>query len=368
MLDDTLMARALTLAHAARGFSSPNPPGGAVIARDGVLVGEGATQPVGGPHAEVVALRMAGAQAKGATLYVTLEPHGFQGRTPPCTDAIIAAGIARVVVAVIDPNPRVAGDGVAQLRAAGIPVILGPGAAAATRLLAPFAHWLTTQQPLGIAKFAISLDGKLATHTGQSQWITGPAARHRAHELRQASDAIIVGSGTALADDPLLTTRLPDLAPDAVRHPLRVVVDGHGRLPPTARMLAPAIPGQTLIATTAASPAPWRAAISATGAEVVVLPTDAAGHVDLPALWATLGARGTLTALVEGGGTLLGAVLAAGLVRRVVAFIAPILIGGTAAPGPFGDPGSTDLAAAPRFRWTTSERVGDDILLEADLT
>ena len=365
MTDDAAMHLALELAAGAQGFSSPNPPVGAVIVRAGVVLGTGATQPLGGPHAEIVALRAAGELAQGATLFVTLEPHCFHGHTPPCTDAIIAAGISTVVVATLDPNPRVHGAGVAQLRAAGITVVVGPGAAQATTLIAPFAHWLATQQPLGIAKFAMSLDGKIATHTGESQWITGPAARTQGHTLRQASDAILVGSVTAVADDPRLTTRLPDHDPAHLRHPLRVVVDSRGTLPATARMLT--APGQTLIATTAASDPDWRRRLTECGAAIILLPASPLGHVDLVALWQVLGERGALTVLIEGGGTILGAAIAAGLVQRVHAFIAPRLIGSSAAPGPVGDPGFAALTDAPHLRWTRLERLGDDIWLEGDV-
>ncbi len=366
--DEALMQQALVLARSAQGFSSPNPPVGAVIARDGVVVGMGATQPVGGPHAEVQALRMAGDLARGATLYVTLEPHQFQGRTPPCTDAIIAAGIQAVFVAMLDPNPRVQGAGVAQLRTAGLRVELGLGAAAAERLIAPFAHWLATKRPFGIAKIAMSLDGKIATHTGASQWITSAAARTHGHLLRQASGAILVGIETALADDPRLTTRLPDLPPEAIRHPLRVVLDTRGRLPPTARMLDLATPGQTLIATTNQSDPVWRAAMAARGAEILVLPRNAQGRVDLTALWDALGARGVLTVVIEGGSQVLGAAISAGFVQRVWAFVAPIIIGGDGAPGPVGGAGAATLADALRLRWVTVERVGEDVLLAGDVT
>lgn len=364
---EAAMDLALALARGARGFSSPNPPVGAVIVRDGAIVGQGATQPIGGPHAEIMALRMAGELARGATLFVTLEPHSFHGHTPPCTEAIIAAGIGAVRVAVLDPNPRVQGAGVAQLRAAGIAVDLGLGAAEAQRLIAPFAHWLRTKQPFGIAKIAMSLDGKIATRTGQSQWITGPAARAYGHTLRQASDAILVGSATAIADDPLLTTRLSDLAPEQIRHPLRVVLDGSGRLPATARMLHATTPGHTLIATTDRSDPAWRTVIIDTGAEVLVLPTDAAGHVDLVALWATLGARGLLTVLIEGGSAVMGSAIAVGLVQRVTASIAPMIIGGEGALGPVGGTGIDTLAVALRLRWTVVERLSDDVLLEGEV-
>jgi diaminohydroxyphosphoribosylaminopyrimidine deaminase / 5-amino-6-(5-phosphoribosylamino)uracil reductase len=365
--DGEAMALALDLARSARAWSSPNPPVGAVIVRDAVVVGQGATQPVGGLHAEVMALREAGDLAQGATMAVTLEPHSFHGRTPPCTDAIIAAGIATVHVATLDPNPRVHGQGVAQLQAAGIVVTIGQGADEAEWLVAPFAHWLETSHPLGIAKFAMSLDGKIATRTGASQWITGPAARHATHGLRNASDAIVVGIGTALADDPLLTTRLPDLPPERMHHPLRVVADSAGRLPITARMLAPDMPGKMLIATTEKSSPEWRASMTNRGAEILALPATSDGRVDLVALWDALGKRGCLMAMVEGGGTLLGAAVAAGLIQRVAAFVAPIIIGGATASGPVGDPGVAALANALRLRWHQVTPVGDDLLLEGEI-
>ncbi len=371
--DAVWMARALALAETARGFSSPNPPVGAVIVDATGIVGEGATRPVGGPHAEIVALHAAGERARNATMYVTLEPHSFHGHTPPCTVAIIAAGIARVVIATLDPNPRVHGEGVAQLRAAGIEVMVGPGQAAAIRLVAPFAHWLKTGQPMGIAKIAMSLDGKIATRGGESQWITGPAARTAGHRLRQACDVILVGSGTVLADDPLLTTRLPDLDGDRVRHPLRVLLDSRGRVATSARMLTPttvggaAVPGAALVATTAGAPAAWRAALAAQGTEVAVLSADVGGHVDLAALWRLLGARGALTVLIEGGSGVLGAALARNLVQRVVTFIAPRVIGGVAAPGPVGEPGWARLDDALRLRWDLVERVGEDIMVTAEV-
>ncbi len=223
------MAFALDLARSARAVSSPNPPAGAVILRDGAVVGSGATQPVGGPHAEVMALRAAGDLARGATMFVTLEPHSFHGHTPPCTEAIIAAGISTVHIATLDPNPRVQGQGVAQLHAAGIAVTVGLGADEAAWLVAPFAHWLATARPLGLAKFAMSLDGKIATRACASQWITGPAARRVAHEMRNASDAIIVGINTALADDPL-----PRLACRICRRSACIIPCAWWRIPPDA--------------------------------------------------------------------------------------------------------------------------------------
>jgi len=263
-------ARALQLARGVVGRTSPNPAVGAVLVRDGRVVGEGATHPPGGPHAEIVALRMAGAQARGATLYVTLEPCSHHGRTPPCADALIAAGVAAVYYASGDPHP-VAGGGARVLRAAGVTVVPGEGAWAeeARRINEAFLHWVTVRRPFVTVKWAMSLDGKIATRAGESRWISAPESRRRVHELRDATDAILVGSGTALADDPALTTRLE--GGHGPHHPLRVVLDGRGRLPTTARLVAGALPGRTLVATTAASPPAWRAVLTGAGVDVVVL-------------------------------------------------------------------------------------------------
>ena len=243
------MRRAIALARGALGTTSPNPAVGAVVARDGdgVVIGEGWTRPAGQRHAEIGALRQAGAAARGATLYVTLEPCCHYGRTPPCTDAIIAAGVGRVIYAVTDPNPRVSGGGVAALREAGIAVERQPNPEAGA-LYEAFAKHITTGMPYVVAKFAMSLDGKIATRAGHSQWITGPEARARVQQMRKEMDGIMVGIGTALADDPLLTARDGDGRPLPVAwQPTRVVLDSAGRLPATARMLRQ--PGRTIIAT-----------------------------------------------------------------------------------------------------------------------
>ena len=239
------MQRAIELARSAAGMVSPNPAVGAVVVSGGEIVAEGHTQPPGGPHAEVEALRRAGSRAAGAVLYTTLEPHAHHGRTPPCTQAIIDAGIAEVHSAVTDPNPRVNGAGFARLREAGITVHVGECAEHAQVLIEAYAKHVVTGLPFVTAKFASSLDGKIATATGDSRWITSVDARAYAHELRAASDAVMVGIGTALADDPQLTARDTHGRP-LPRQPTRVVVDSTGRLPPTARMLAE--PGETVVA------------------------------------------------------------------------------------------------------------------------
>lgn len=353
------MRLALALARRSLGRSSPNPAVGAVVVRDGTVVGRGSTAPVGGPHAEVLALAQAGAAARGADLYVTLEPCCHHGRTPPCTTAVIAAGIRKVHVATLDPNPQVAGGGAAALRAADVAVEIGLGGAPARRLIAPFRQWVLRGRPQVLAKYAMTLDGRIASRSGDSRWVSGPEARLLAHRLRDVSDAIMVGSGTVLADDPALTTRLPDET--APHHPLRVILDSRGRLPLTSRVFDPALEGQTLVATVAA-PDPWRRTLEDRGLSVWSLPPDAQGRVALGQLLARLAAeRGVASLLLEGGAAVLGAAFGAGLIDNVLAFIAPKVIGGRDAPGPVGDPGRPRMAQAlsiDRLRWL---RVGQDL-------
>jgi diaminohydroxyphosphoribosylaminopyrimidine deaminase/5-amino-6-(5-phosphoribosylamino)uracil reductase len=356
----SLMHRALELAALARGRTSPNPMVGAVIVRDGRVVGEGYHRRAGTPHAEVHALRAAGEQAWGATLYVNLEPCNHQGRTPPCTEAIIAAGIAEVHMAMLDPNPRVNGQGRVRLEEAGIRTTVGVLEAEAHELNEVFVTYITAGRPFVIAKFAASLDGKIATRTGESRWITGEAARQRVHALRDTVDAILVGASTVLADDPLLTTRLPDRE---VHHPLRIILDSRGRVPLQARLYDPALPGKTLLATTPALPAEHRVALEARGIEVLTLPADAQGRVDLPALLAALGQREVTSLLVEGGGMVLGSFFEARLVDKVLAFLAPLVIGGRDAPGAVAGKGVERLAGAARLERVRVERVGEDVLV-----
>ncbi len=369
------MQRALDLARNAEQVVSPNPIVGAVIVSPGgELLGEGVTQPPPGPHAEVVALEQAGDRARGATMYVTLEPHPFQGRTPPCTDAIIAAGIAKVHYAVADPDPRTNGEGHRALEAAGIRVIAGEGADEARRINQAFFKHRTTGLPFVIAKFAASLDGRIAAASGDSRWVSGPEARAWSHHLRTRIDAILVGSETVVVDDPQLTAR-PDGVEDP-RQPLRVVVDSRGRIPPMAQALSGG--SKTLVATTGQAPAAWRASIEATGAEVLILPpltshrSPSATHhspltthhsVDLRTLCEELGRRDILTLLVEGGGVILGAFFDAGLVDKVHAIIAPIIIGAADAPAAVAGTGADRMSDALRLRDVTVERLGEDILV-----
>lgn len=363
------MQRALVLAQQAEGCTSPNPLVGAVIVNDGVIVGEGYHARAGEPHAEVVALRQAANQAQGATAYVTLEPCSHYGRTPPCAIALIEAGISQLYYAVRDPNPAVSGRGDALLQEAGIIVKHGLCVEEATALNRPFFKHVQTGLPLVTAKFGMSLDGKIATHTGDSQWITNELSRQQGHQLRHNSDAILVGVDTVLADDCRLTTRLSNAAIEPPRHPTRIVLDSTGRTPLSAAIVDSALPGgQTIIATTESSTAVYRQKMQAQGVTVWLLPTDMkTGRVDLLALLRKIGSHDMLTVMVEGGGTLLGALLAQKQLDRIWAFIAPILIGGSAAPTPFGDHGFALLSDAVQLTNLQIKTLEGDCWLTADV-
>ena len=355
------MEQALALARQALGLVSPNPAVGAVLVRDGRIVGQGHTQPPDGAHAEVVALREAGEQARGATLYVTLEPCAHHGRTPPCTSAIIEAGVAQVRIAAMDPNPATGGRGLAALESAGLPVTVSPEssdeARSARQVIEGFARHVTTGLPFVTAKFAMSLDGKIATHTGSSRWISSQESRQEAHRLRAWSDAVLVGVGTAIADNPRLTVRdVPELTD---RHPLRVVADSRGRTPPDAAMFRE--PGDTLVAV-ANAPQENVLALQGAGAEVVSLP-DRNGRVDLTALLALLGQRGVTSVLVESGDEFMGAMVDLGLVDRYVCFVAPIVIGGRDAPPPVAGLGVPNVDEALRLRDVSYRQVGPDMMV-----
>ncbi|MYA51718.1 MAG: bifunctional diaminohydroxyphosphoribosylaminopyrimidine deaminase/5-amino-6-(5-phosphoribosylamino)uracil reductase RibD [Chloroflexi bacterium] len=349
------MQRAVELAREAVGNTSPNPPVGAVLVRDGRVVGEGRTQPPGGLHAEAEALRMAGDAARGADLYVTLEPCAHHGRTPPCADALVEAGVASVHVAAMDPAPHTAGRGVEHLREAGIPVTVDGGSSEAQQLVEAFAKHINTGLPFVVAKFAMSLDGKIAARSGDSRWISNETSRREAHRLRAEADAVMVGIGTALADDPLLTVR--DAPLPARGQPLRVVVDSAGRLPASAAMLTEE--GTTLLAVASAEAA---RAVEALGAETIAAP-GVDGRTDLPQLLAELGARDVMSLLVEGGAALHGALFESGLVDKVVAFIAPVVIGGDGVPGPIGGAGAERMADALRLRDVTYTELDGDMMV-----
>ena len=352
------MRAALALARRNLGATWPNPSVGCVIARDGVVLGRGWTQTTGRPHAETEALNRAGAAAKGATAYITLEPCSHHGKTPPCADALVAAGIARAVVAVEDPDSRVAGKGFATLKKAGIELEVGVLAEEAAELNAGFFQRVREGRPLVTLKVATTLDGRIATHRGESRWITGEAARWKAHALRAQHDAILVGVGTALTDNPDLTCRLPGLM---ARSPVRIVLDPRLRLQLTARLVQSARQIPTWIAAYPDSDPDRRNAFLDCGLDLVELAPGNGDHPDMHDMLRALGERGLTRVLVEGGGRVTGALLAEGLVDRVVWFRAASMIGGDGVPvaAAFG---VDRLAQASRFERRSVEACGEDIV------
>lgn len=352
--DRRYLRRALALARRGLGRTAPNPPVGCVLVRGATVVGEGFHRRAGLPHAEVEALTVAGRHARGATAYVTLEPCNHRGRTGPCTEALLGAGVARVVAAIADPNPRVAGGGGAWLRSRGVRVDIGGLADEAAELAGGFLRHVASGRPRVTLKAAVSLDGRLAASSGDSRWITGPAARREAHRLRDQSDAILVGAGTVRADDPALTTRLPG---GRGRDALVVILDGGLRISEEARVVRPG----TLVATSLVADEGKAARLRARGAEVVRLP-GSGPRVDLGALLDELGRRAVLDLLVEGGGEVHGELLGGGFVDRVRIFVAPKLIGAAGRPL-VALPGATTMAEAWSLRAPEVRRFGDDVLI-----
>ena len=353
------MAAALGLARRALGRAWPNPAVGCVLVDSAnTVVGRGWTQIGGRPHAEAEALGLAGEAARGATAYVTLEPCSHQGMTPPCADALVGAGISRAVVAVEDPDPRVRGRGIERLRAAGIEVRMGVGRAEAEEINAGFFLKVSTGRPLVTLKLATSLDGRIALKTGESRWITGERARRRGHWLRAIHDAVLVGSGTALADDPLLTCRLEGLE---ARSPVRVLLDPRLKVPPRAQLYRNAHDVPVWLIVGDRAPGASVAEREALGVEPILVPEDDAGLVPLTQVLKALGDRGITRLLVEGGSRLATALLGAGLVDRLAWFRAPLVLGGDglAAADALG---LVRLAGAPRFRPVDVEKLGDDTL------
>jgi diaminohydroxyphosphoribosylaminopyrimidine deaminase/5-amino-6-(5-phosphoribosylamino)uracil reductase len=350
------MQRAVELGSSVLGAVSPNPNVGCVLVRDGRIIGEGATQPPPGLHAEAVALRSAG-DARGATAYVTLEPCAHQGRTPPCADALIAAGVSAVRVAVADPDGQVAGRGIERLSAAGIEIHVGDGEAEARRSMEAYIKHRTTGLPFVIAKFAATLDGKIAASSGDSRWVAGDAARAWAHEFRTKIDAIMCGVNNVLLDDPQLTARPNGVS--AARQPLRIVADSRGRTPLDAKVLGEG--GRTIIATTDASAKEWRAAVEKRGTEVLVLPASDSG-IDLGELLRVLAGRGVLSLLVEGGGVLHASFFEQRLVDKVHAIIAPKIVGGSAYPAVAGA-GVARMADAVVLRDVEVTQLADDVAI-----
>jgi len=364
--DHHYMHRALRLAVLGR-HASPNPMVGCVLVDDaGRVVGEGWHPQPGQPHAEVFALRDAGEAARGATAFVTLEPCAHHGRTPPCTDALLAAGVRRVVAAMTDPDPRVGGQGLERLRTGGVEVSVGACEAEARALNAAYLKHRTTGLPWVVLKTAMTLDGKIATETGDSKWITSPVARRAVHrQLRDRCDAILTGVGTVLADDPALTTRLMRRQG---RNPWRIIVDSRLRTSPDAQVVRQAADdGKTIFATTSLADPARRELLDAQGCRFLICDLNG-GRVDLTDMMYQLGTSGDIIGvLVESGGTLAAGMLSAGLVDRWLCFIAPKVAGGRAAPGPIGELGTTLMRGARAVSFRQVRRCGPDIVIDAHI-
>ena len=354
--DAAMMRRCLELAHRARGQTAPNPMVGAVVVQDNQVIGEGFHPKAGEPHAEVFALRAAGDQARGATVYVNLEPCNHFGRTPPCSEALVKAGVARVVVGMVDPNPKVAGGGVARLREAGIEVAVGVEEAACQQLNEAFVHRILHHKPFGILKYAMTLDGQIAASTGHSAGVTTPDSRRRVHDLRAGCDAIVVGGNTVRRDNPRLTSH------GMGQNPLRVVLSRHLDLPDAANLWNTAEVPTLVFTTSGANPEKW-AALENQGVEVIGLAavTPAIAH-------AHLYERGCLSVLWECGGTLAARAIADGCIQKILAFIAPKIIGGEQAPSPVGELGLTQMTDALSLEHVRWEAIGSDFLVEGYLS
>jgi diaminohydroxyphosphoribosylaminopyrimidine deaminase / 5-amino-6-(5-phosphoribosylamino)uracil reductase len=347
-LDQELMRRALALGE--KGDPSPNPHVGAVVAdAAGNVLGEGFHEAAGLDHGEVAALKAAGHKARGATLYVTLEPCNHQGKTPPCVDAITAAGIKRVVIGCRDPNPRVAGGGIERLKQAGVEVVTGVLEAEARALIKGWSKFITTGQSYLTLKLAISLDGRIATRSGASKWITSPESRLRVQSLRASHDAVVVGVNTVLSDNPRLTVReVPG------RSPVRVIVDSKLRIPTTSQVVQSATQSPTCVVTTHAAPKPQEEALQALGVRIIRVPPTAEGRCDPAAMLRELAAREVVNVMCEGGSELAGSLLASGLADELHVFVAPILLGPRGRPGAVDWAGPENPSDAPRIdppRW-----------------
>ncbi len=358
--DSGFMQAALVLARKGLGLTAPNPMVGTIIVADGEIVGQGFHPQAGEPHAEIFALRDAGDRALNASLFVTLEPCNHQGRTPPCTEAIIRSGISRVIIGTTDPNPLVAGRGVDRLKEAGIKVETGLLAQECSRLNEAWNKYITTGLPFVTLKSAASLDGRIATHTGNSQWITNEKSRLYVHQLRAAHDAILIGIGTLLKDNPRLTARLPDEEP---RNPYRIVVDSLLRTPLDSKVFGPDGPQKMLLATRQHSEeklTPYRKLVK----DILILPTNNLGQIDLSELIKELGAREITSILIEGGSEINGSALDNRIIDKVCFFYAPILVGGRGSLGMISGEGSETIAQALPIRDITIRHFDDDICLE----
>ncbi len=356
--DERFMARAIELARRATGRTRPNPLVGCVIVRDGEIVGRGFHARAGDAHGEVAAIEDADGDLEGCELFVNHEPCCHYGRTPPCTDAILDTGIERVVVGTIDPDPRVRGKGIETLRAAGIEVVCGVLEEESRRLNAPFFKYIRHRLPWVAAKWAMSLDGKIATHAGDSRWITGETARRRVHRLRDHHDAILVGTGTLLADDPRLTCRLDD-----GRDPVRFVVDAALQAPADHRVFQHDSDAPTVVLASEEADHSRRDRFAGADVDVVTVAADDNGWLNPRGILEAISERELLSVLVEGGGTLLGSLFDAELVDYVYGFVAPRLIGGADAPTPFDGHGIDSMNMSRRLTDPVVEQLGDDVLI-----
>jgi len=354
------MRQALSLAELALGQVSPNPAVGAVVVKDGEIAGRGYTQPPGYEHAEIMALKQAGEKSRGSVMYVTLEPCCHHGRTPPCTRSIIDAGVSEVHIAMLDVNPQVLGSGLCEMEESGINVSVGECEEAARDINEAYIKFITTGMPFITAKFAVSLDGKIATRSGESRWITGETARRHVHKLRYINDAVMTGVNTVIADDPKLTVRCCGKGGTTKHQPLRVIVDGKGRIPLTAQVFRE--PGRTVVVLNRVASMEEKSSFTRVGAELIELPSEKE-YVELHRLLKTLGEREITSVLVEGGSFLLGSLFDEKLVDKVIAFIAPVIIGGEQARTAVGGGGIDKITDALRLKRVKVEQFGEDVMV-----
>ena len=360
MDDERWMKRALRLAEKGRGRTSPNPMVGAVLVKDGKVVGEGYHPRAGEPHAEMIALRKAEGETKGATLYLNLEPCTHYGRTPPCAPAVVGAGVARAVIGMEDPNPLVTGKGIEVLRKGGLDIEIGILEKECRKLNEAFCKYIVKKEPFVILKVAATIDGKIATRSGESQWITGEASRRFVHKLRDQVDGVVVGIDTVLKDDPMLTTRIR-----GGKDPYRIILDSRLRIPESARVLDIAL-SKTIIATTELAQRDKVEGLEKKGAQVLIFDSKE-GRVDLKSCLHKLGEMQMMSLLVEGGSQISGSFLDQGLIDKIFLFLSPKLIGDHQAPGIFGGHGVASLKDIVPLKELKVRKIGEDILLEGYL-
>jgi diaminohydroxyphosphoribosylaminopyrimidine deaminase / 5-amino-6-(5-phosphoribosylamino)uracil reductase len=371
MEEKEAMHLAITCARSVEGRTAPRPAVGAVVVQDGIVVGQGATAPPFGPHAEIHALNQAGERARGADLYVTLEPCCITVHTPPCTRAIIEAGIQRVFIGSRDPNPRIDGQGMSLLRNAGIEVISGIERVETDEIVRPFATFITKGRPYITAKWAMTLDGKLASRSGDAYWISGPEARVWVHNLRDRCDAILIGAGTLRSDDPLLTVRL---APEQRIYertprpdPLRIVLSTHGDLPVQSKLLQPDLAAGTCIVVGEDCSVQQQRRLQERGVEVVLVGVDEHGRPDLLAVLQMLAHKGLMHVLIEGGSNIFGNAFDRQFIDHVAAFIAPKIVGGKEAISAIGGQGQETMQDALQLQNVKKQMLGEDVLIEGDI-